>query len=112
VWGRNLEITPLDSFLLEGRVPVTASDVIFGRVERVDKTAHDLVVPGFPSYTPFTVHEVVLGAIHRFAPIGLLQPGLGARGSLAFVPAELAPFYGGRVEPGAYVYVSAAIVGR
>ena len=110
IWGRNLEVTPLDSFLLEGRVPVTNADTVFGRLERVDKTAHDLVVTGFASYTPFSVHEAVLGGVHRFAPLGPVQLGLGARGSLAFIPAELASFYGGRVEPGAYLYVMATTV--
>jgi hypothetical protein len=109
LWGRNLEVTPLDSFLLEARVALTPSDAVFARFERVDKTAHDLVIPGVPSFTAFTVHETVLGASHRFAPVGPVWLGLGARGSLAFAPAQLQSFYGGAIEPGVFVYLLAGL---
>jgi hypothetical protein len=107
VWGRNLEVTPLDSFLLEARVGLTAADAVFGRLERVDKTAHDLVIPGIATFTPFTVHQATLGASHRLATFGPVWLGVGARGSLSFVPAELEPFYGGGIQPGAYLYLLA-----
>lgn len=105
VWGRNLEVTPLDSFLAEARVDLGSGNVPFARLERVDKTAHDLVVTGVPTYTVYTVHEAVLGFAHHFPALGPLQPALGARGSLAFVPAELTALYGARVQPGAFLYL-------
>jgi heavy metal-binding protein len=110
LWGRNLELTPLDSFLLEGRVSLTARDSLFARLERVDKTAHDLGITGVPLFTVFTVHEAALGASHRLPPLGPVWLGVGARGALAFVPAALDPFYGGRVQPGAYLYLLAGLV--
>ncbi|HZX96070.1 MAG TPA: heavy metal-binding domain-containing protein [Myxococcales bacterium] len=110
VWGRNVEITPLDSYLLEGRFRLTRALALFGRLERVEKTAHDLVIDGVPSFTPFTVHEVVLGATQRLPPVGPLSFGVGARGSLAFVPGSLETDYGGKVQPGFYVYLLAGLV--
>lgn len=110
VWGRNLEVTPLDSYLLEARVPITRADAVFGRLERVDKTAHDLAVAGVPPFLPFTLHEAVLGASHRFPALGPLQLGVGARGSLAFIPAGLRSLYGGSVEPGVFVYLLGGLV--
>ncbi|HEY6908265.1 MAG TPA: heavy metal-binding domain-containing protein [Myxococcales bacterium] len=109
VWGRNLEFTPLDSVLLEGRYSLTPRDSLFARLERVDKTAHDLVVAGVPIVTAFTVHEAALGASHRFAPLGPVWVGVGARGALAFVPAALESLYGGSVQPGGYVYLLAGL---
>jgi hypothetical protein len=106
LWGRNLEITPLDSFLLEGRVALGSAASVFARLERVDKTAHDLVVPGVPTFTSFTLHAASLGAWRRLVSLGPAQLGLGVRGSLALVPAALEPLYGGRVQPGAYLYLS------
>lgn len=105
IWGRNLEITPLDSFLLEARYDPDGSNVPFFRLERVDKSAHDLAVPDTPSYQAYTVHEAVLGFAHHFPTLGPLEPALGVRGSLAIVPAELSGLYGGRVQPGVYVYL-------
>jgi hypothetical protein len=107
VWGRNLEFTPLDSLLLEGRYALTPRDSLFARLERVDKTAHDLAVPGVPAVIAFTVHEAALGASHRFPPVGPVWVGVGARGALAFVPAALQPLYGGTVQPGGYLYLLA-----
>jgi hypothetical protein len=109
VWGRNLEVTPLDSFLLEARVALTVKDAVFGRLERVDKTAHDLVVPGVATFTPYPVEQAVLGASHRLAAFGPLWLGVGARGSLSFVPAELATLYGARIQPGGYLYLLAGV---
>jgi len=109
LWGRNLEFTPLDSFLLEGRVSLTARDAVFARLERVDKTAHDLVVEGVPFVAAFTVHEAALGASHRFVSLGPVWLGVGARASLAFVPAALESLYGGTVQPGGYVYLQTGL---
>jgi len=89
VWGRNLEITPLDSFLLEARIDPDGSNVPFFRLEQVDKTAHDLVIADMPSYQPYTVREAVLGIAHHFPAVGPLEPSLAVRGSLAIVPSEL-----------------------
>ena len=105
VWGRNLEASPLDSFLLEGRVELPGGNVPFIRLERVDKTAHDLTVPNVVPYLVYTVHDAVLGFVHHFGRFGPVEPAVGARGSLAFVPEDLSSLYGGRVQAGLFVYL-------
>jgi hypothetical protein len=37
-----------------------------------------------------------------------VQFGVGARGALSLVPSELESLYGGRLEPGAYLYLLAS----
>ena len=74
-------------------------------LEPVDKTAHDLSVPNVVPYLSYAVHEAVLGFVHHFPPLGPLQPAIGARGSLGFVPSELSDLYGGSIQAGLFAYL-------
>lgn len=105
LWGRNLEITPLDSFLAEANLDLDGSNAPFFRLEYVDKTAHDLVVAGVPTFQSFAVESATLGFVHSFLAAGPLVPGLGARVSLGLLPAALSGLYGSRAVGGGFVYL-------
>jgi hypothetical protein len=112
-WGRNLELTPLDSFLFEANLDFDGRNAPFFRLEVVQKTAHDLVVPGFVGPASFAqsylLSTAVVGFVHSFAALGPIEPALGARLSLGRVPSELEPLYGSQAVFGAYVYLLARL---
>ncbi|HEY7497518.1 MAG TPA: hypothetical protein VH740_03345 [Vicinamibacterales bacterium] len=77
----------------------------FGRVEAVEKPAHDLHAHEFPT-SIFTVGKLQVGYVREFRSRRGAVPGLGATASLSFVPEALASRYGGRVAPGFGVFAS------
>ncbi len=112
-WGRNLELTPLDSFLFEANLDLDGRNAPFFRLEVVQKTAHDLVVPGFSGPAAFAqsylLSNAVVGLVHSFPTLGPIQPALGARISLGRVPSDLEPLYGSQAVFGGYVYLLARL---
>ena len=110
-WGRNLEVTPLDSFLFEANFDLDGRNAPFVRLEVVQKTAHDLLVPGFSGLAAFAqsylLSSAVLGFVHSFPTLGPIEPALGARVSLGRVPQDLEPLYGSQAVFGGYVYLLA-----
>src|SRR5207245_10184617 len=67
-WGRNLQATPLDSFLFEANFDLDGRNAPFVRLEVVQKTAHDLGVPGCSGFQAFTqsylLSSAVCGRVH------------------------------------------------
>jgi hypothetical protein len=108
-WGRNLEATPLDSFLFEANFDLDGRNAPFMRLEVVQKTAHDLAVPGFSGIQAFTqsylVSNAVLGFVHSFPALGPIEPALGIRASVGRVPHDLDNLYGSQAVFGGYVYL-------
>ena len=108
-WGRNLSVTPLDSFLFESNFDLDGRNAPFVRLEVVQKSAHDLGIPNLPGLQPFAqsylLSSAVLGFVHAFGSIGPIEPALGARVSVGRIPADLENFYGSRVVGGGYVYL-------
>jgi len=111
VWGRDLEATPLDSVLFETNFDLDGRNAPFVRLEVVQKSAHDLVVPGLAGLAAFAqsylLFSGVLGFVHSFPAVGPIEPALGARASLGRVPSDLAgpAIYGSQVLFGGYVYL-------
>src|SRR6266508_3851937 len=88
-----------NSFLLEGDLEMWPGSHFFMRGERVRKTAEDLVIPGPPPDRAYDLTSLVGGYLFQRGTLGL-----GARGSIGFIPASLAPDYGSRSPLGIAVY--------
>ena len=108
-WGRNLSVTALDSFLFETNFDLDGVNAPFVRLEAVQKTAHDLDVPGFsgtPALTQsYWLSSAVLGFVRTFPRLGPVEPALGIRASVGAVPGSLEALYGSRAVFGGYVYL-------
>ena len=101
VWGANARLggATSNSFLLEGDLEMWPGSHFFMRGERVRKTAEDLVIPGPPPDRAYDLTSLVGGYLFQRGTLGL-----GARGSIGFIPASLAPDYGSRSPLGIAVY--------
>ena len=112
-WGRNLGPVPTDSFLFEANFDLDGRNAPFLRLEVVQKTAHDLVVPGFSGLPAFAqtylLSSAVFGFVHSFPALGPIEPALGARASVGRVPSDLERLYGSQVVFGGYVYLLARV---
>ncbi|HTD70905.1 MAG TPA: hypothetical protein VK647_10635 [Gemmatimonadales bacterium] len=114
IWGAN---DPLgsgrlsNSFVLESSLDLGGMNSIFGRAEYVRKSAEDLVVPAAPAGATYDVGALALGYLRTIGTIGGLAAGVGARGSVNFVPSSLEADYGGRTPVGLVVYVRLRPVG-
>jgi hypothetical protein len=120
VWGANKHSTQggwSNAFLVESEAILDRHNTVFGRIEVVQKTAEDLVVdnpvvlrsgallPGFPAGKRFNVGALQLGYIREVGRTRWATFGLGAAGTLNFVPGPLEPYYGSRNPTGMFVFV-------
>ena len=120
LWGANKHSTTpglSHSLLLESEAILDKSNTVFGRGEFVQKSAEDLVLdtptltkggvllPGFPKTEQFNVATAQLGYIREVARTHWATIGLGAAGTLNFVPAPLEPYYGSRTPVGTFVFL-------
>lgn len=104
-WGRNREGgTATQALLLETEVNLAERDLFYGRLEIVEKTGHDLVLPEELEELRFTVGKLGLGYVRQLEPVAGLAPGVGAGVTLARVPAGLEPFYGSRSPTGLQLF--------
>lgn len=95
-WGRNREHgDATDAWLLESNLELPAGHGVFGRVERVEKTGHDLALPA-PRLDEevFAVAALTVGYTHEWATASAWRLGAGASLTVNRVPAELERFYG------------------
>ena len=93
------------SLLLESNAQLDDRNSIFGRVEWVQKSAEELVVPGADPEERFDVWSLGLGFIRGIVEYGGASLALGVRGSLNIVPTGLEPTYGTRTPAGLAVYL-------
>jgi len=120
VWAANKHSTMpglSHSWLLESEAILDKSNTLFGRTELVQKSAEDLVVadpvttskgvllPGFAATEHFNVATAQLGYVREVTRTHWATIGLGAAGTLNFVPAPLEPYYGSRTPLGAFVFL-------
>jgi hypothetical protein len=91
------------AFLLESSATFSDRHTWFGRVEIVDKPAHDLHAHEFAT-SVFTVGKLQAGYMRRLKPWKGIAAGLGGSVTAALVPEALAPRYNGRVAPGFGVF--------
>jgi hypothetical protein len=111
VFGRNVEGEhgASNAYLLETNVDLDGLNVLFGRVEYVQKTGHDLVLAEPLAEERFGVGALVLGYLRNFGPLGPLLPGVGVRAAVNFVPEGLKSTYGSRTPLGGMIYVRLAL---
>jgi hypothetical protein len=120
IWGANKhsgQPSWSNGFLAESEAILDKHNTLFGRTELVQKSAADLVVdnpvvlrsgavlPGFPASQEFKVGALQLGYVRELARMHWATIGLGAAGTLNFVPAALEPYYGSRNPAGTFVFV-------
>ena len=119
IWGANKHGAQSgwsNAFLAESEAILDRHNTVFGRAEVVQKSAEDLavdnpvilrnggVLPGFPASRSFGVGAVQLGYIREVAKIRWATFGLGAAGTLNFIPAALEPYYGSGNPKGLFVF--------
>jgi hypothetical protein len=92
------------AFLLESTLDLDGANMIFGRLEVVEKTGHDLVLTPALEEEKFRVGTLALGYVRNFGPFAGFVPGVGVRGAIGLVPSGLEPFYGQRTPVGGMVY--------
>jgi hypothetical protein len=111
-WGRNEEEDrTTNALLVESNLTLADRHSWFGRFEIVGKTAHDLDVPhslvdDVEGTATFTVAKLQGGYTRYLTTWKGLKAGLGVSASLGFVPSALETVYGGRVNPGAGVFLT------
>ena len=105
-WGRNDpdEGRSTDALLLEADLPLGERETLFGRVEHVRKTGHDLVLGPALEHEAFGVTSLVVGWSHDFGARGSWTPSVGARVSVNAFDDALEPFYGDDMGYGAMVF--------
>lgn len=106
VFGENMPshgpATP--SLLLESDWNANGHHVVFGRVEYVRKTSHDLVLSGTSEDETYDVGLAGVGYAYHLGPFASLSPGLGVRGSAGLVDSALEETYGARVPLGVMLF--------
>jgi hypothetical protein len=120
IWAANKHSTMpglSHSLLLESEAILDKKNTLFGRTEFVQKSAEEMVVanpvltskgillPGFPVSQHFNVGTAQLGYIREFAKTRWATIGLGAAGTLNFVPGPLEPYYGSRTPVGTFIFL-------
>ena len=94
-WGRDINEPghTLDAFLLESAVNVDHTHTIFGRFANVEKD--ELFTEPSPlAGSIFRVNKLSLGYIYDFPQTHGVQFGVGALGSIHFIPGALEATYG------------------
>jgi hypothetical protein len=110
IWGVNRHSgRTTHSALAESEAVLDRRNTVFGRLELVQKTAEDLVLPtgpgGFAPESTFTVAAVSVGYIREVVRMSKATLGFGFQASLNLVPAELQLFYGSRTPAGGMLFV-------
>ncbi len=105
--GRNVEEgLGTNAALLESSVTLGARNQIFGRAEWTGKAGHDLNLAHELEDEVFSVGQLSLGYVRQFGPFANLLPGIGANGSVSFLPSDLEPYYGAASPMGLTIFVS------
>jgi hypothetical protein len=104
-WGRNHEDHgSTQALLMETSVNIQERDVWFGRFETGRKSAEDLDIEADGDF--FVVSKLQAGYTRYLKPWHGLSAGVGVGMSAGFVPSELVPAYGDRVNLGFSVFVN------
>jgi len=110
IWGANRHSgRTTHSVLAESEAVLDRRNTIVGRVELVEKTAEDLVLPagpgGFAPDSTFTVAAMSVGYIREVVRMSKATLGVGFQATLNVVPSALDPVYGSRTPAGGAVFV-------
>jgi hypothetical protein len=105
-WGRNREGgEATQAFLAETNLNLAERELLYGRLEIVEKTGGDLVLPEDLEEESFNVGKLGLGYVRQLNPLAGLAPGLGAGITLSLVPDDLEPFYGSSTVTGLQLFL-------
>ena len=110
IWGANRHSgKTTHSALAESEAMLDRRNTILGRLELVQKTAADLVLPtgpgGFAPDSTFTVGAMSVGYIREVVRLSKASLGVGFQATLNVVPSALDPVYGSRTPAGGMVFV-------
>jgi len=110
LWGANRHSGRTShSALAESEAVLDRRNTVFGRVELVQKTAEELVLPtepgGFAPDSTFNVAAFSVGYIREVGRTSMATVGLGFQGSLNVVPTSLDPIYGSRTPVGGMLFL-------
>lgn len=106
VWGANQHSgSATHSLLLEGDARFDRHNSVLLRAELVQKTAEDLLLGGVSPDQAFSVGAASAGYVWELARPAGLTIGLGAEGTLSFLPAAVATLYGGTVTAGGVLFL-------
>jgi hypothetical protein len=112
VYGANKHVEPSGvpgswehSIIAESNLQLDTRNSVFGRVEYVRKTGEELSLPDPLSADDFDIGNLSLGYIREFAGFSGATLGLGARGAINLVPADLEDIYGSRTPLGLAVFL-------
>lgn len=127
VYGANKESDEdhlSNSVLLESNLNLDRRNAVFGRFERVQKSARDLALniigsppvfvdsrPPFATPAPvsgeqsYDVNSLVLGYVREISSFSGGTIGLGVRGAMDIIPDALRPYYGTRTPVGTTIFV-------
>jgi hypothetical protein len=97
--------TATSAWLLETNLDVTRHHTVFQRFEIATKTGEEFVLDPSAFEQRYTVAVLAAGYVFSFDPVAGFVPGLGVRGSLNAVGADLEPYYGSRTPVGGVLYV-------
>jgi hypothetical protein len=110
IWGANRHSgRTTHSALAESEAVLDRRNTIVGRLEIVQKTATDLVLPagpgGFAPDSTFTIAAASVGYIREVVQMSKATLGIGFQATLNLVPSSLDRIYGSRTPAGGMVFV-------
>ena len=108
VWGANRRAgKTTHSILAESEAILDHRNTVTGRLEIVQKSAEDLVLPsgGFAPDSAFTVTTISAGYIREIIHSRDATLGLGLQAAVNFLPAALDPIYGSRTPVAGLVFL-------
>jgi hypothetical protein len=105
VWGQNYgNGERSNSFLFESNYGFD-KNAVFGRLERVRKSGHELVLDHPDDHKMFWVGAYSIGYVRDIFSKKGIDVGLGGMATLNRNPPELAPYYGGTMHGGFQVFL-------
>ncbi len=105
IYGANKAARWSQSALIESEAVLDRSNTLFGRAEVVQKSATDLSMASLSSSQLFNVGSATLGYIRDLARGRGATIGVGASGTVNFVPSALEGAYGSRTPAGAMIFL-------
>jgi hypothetical protein len=107
----HMPLTP--AFLVESNLDLDGRNVVFGRLEVVQKTGHDLALPPVElEQQTFLLPSLAAGYLRNLPTLGGLVPGVGVRAAVARISSTLGGFYGTRTLFGGMAYFRLAVAAR
>ncbi|HUF90366.1 MAG TPA: hypothetical protein VMR66_10370 [Gemmatimonadota bacterium] len=105
-WGRNREEgEATHAFLAETNLNRAERTLLYGRIEVVEKSGEDLVLPEGLEHESYTVGKLGVGGVRQLASLAGLAPGIGVGVTLSRVPEDLEDVYGDRTLLGGQLFL-------